>query len=75
MTPPRQKKFLDPIKLANIAHIDYMDPRFLSQYITHYRSIQSRFHTGVGLKNQRKLAKAIKNARFMALLPFVRYQK
>ncbi|MCB9809525.1 30S ribosomal protein S18 [Candidatus Peribacteria bacterium] len=73
--PPKPKKFIDPFELAGITHIDYKNPRLLSQYITHYRSIQSRFHTGVKLKNQKKLARAIKRARIMGLLPFVRYEK
>ncbi len=55
--------------------IDYKDPKLLAKYITYYRSIQSRFHTGVCLRMQKRLAKAIKRARIMGLLPTVRYEK
>lgn len=72
--PPRRKKYLDPLKLSGVEYIDYKDAALLSQYITYYRSIQSRFHTGVELKNQKRVASAIKKARQMALLPFVRYE-
>jgi len=75
MTPIKPKKFIDPFKLMKVNHIDYKDSKLLAGFITYYRSIQSRFHTGVSLKNQRKMATAIKNARFMALLPYVRYGK
>lgn len=75
MTPIKPKKFIDPFKLMNVDHIDYKDSKLLSGFITYYRSIQSRFHTGVNLKNQKKLSTAIKRARYMGLLPFVRYEK
>jgi small subunit ribosomal protein S18 len=71
--PPRPKKFICPFKLNGIEYIDYKDPKLLAQYITYYRSIQSRFHTGVSLKMQKQLASAVKKARIMGLLPFVRY--
>ena len=73
--PPRRKKYICPFKLAKVQHIDYKDVKTLSQYITFYRSIQSRFHTGVSPKMQRSLAQAIKRARHMGLLSFVRYKQ
>ena len=51
--------------------IDYKDPRMLQKYITaHGKMIPSRI-SFVSAKKQRELAKAIKNARFLALLPYV----
>jgi small subunit ribosomal protein S18 len=73
--PPRPKKFICPFCKSEAKHIDYKDPKLLAQYITYYRSIQSRFHTGVCLKHQKALASAIKKARQMALLGAVRYEK
>jgi small subunit ribosomal protein S18 len=72
--PPKPKKFLCPFKLSDINYIDYKDPKLLSHYITYHRSIQSRFRTGVSLKMQKQLAQAIKKARIMGLMPFVRYE-
>jgi small subunit ribosomal protein S18 len=73
--PPRPKKFLCPFKLKDINYIDYKDSKMLSEYITFYRSIQSRFRTGTSLKMQKQLARAVKRARFMGLLSYVRYVK
>lgn len=75
MTTVRPKKFICTMCKNGVKHIDYKDAATLSQFITFYRSIQSRFHTGICLKHQKKLANAIKKARIMGLLPFVRYEK
>ena len=73
--PPKPRKFICPFTRSGITHVDYKDPALLSQYITYYRSIQSRFRTGVSLRMQKKLSSAIKKARVMGLLPTVRYDK
>lgn len=73
--PPKPKKYICPFTRSGITHIDYKDAKLLSQFITYYRSIQSRFRTGVSLKMQKRLAVAVKRARQMALLPAVRYEK
>ncbi|MGE4443786.1 MAG: 30S ribosomal protein S18 [Candidatus Altimarinota bacterium] len=51
--------------------IDYKDVELLKKYITKFGKITPRYYTGVSLKNQKKLAIAIKRARMVALLPFV----
>lgn len=73
--PRRPVKFVCPFTKSGIKHIDYKDAKLLSQYITYYRSMQSRYYTGVSLKMQKRLANAIKKARVMGLLPSVRYEK
>ena len=73
--PPRPKKFICTFCKSGTNHIDYKNPKLLAGFITYYRSIQSRFHTGVCLKHQKQLASAIKKARSMALLAAVRYDK
>ena len=60
-----------PIEALGIKHIDYKDTTFLRQYITKFNKIVPRYYSDVALKNQRKLAQAIKRARYMALLPYV----
>jgi small subunit ribosomal protein S18 len=54
-----------------IKFIDYKDVELLKRYIGQSGKIAPRRLTGTSAKYQRQLAKAIKNARFMALLPFV----
>jgi small subunit ribosomal protein S18 len=55
----------------NIQHIDYKDTDILKKFLNPHARLLSRKRTGVSAKNQRKLANAVKRARFMALLPFV----
>lgn len=55
----------------NIQHIDYKDTDILKKFLNPHARLLSRKRTGVTAKNQRKLAAAVKRARFMALLPFV----
>ncbi len=53
-------------------NIDYKNVELLKKYITKFGKIVPRYYSGVTLKNQKKLSKAIKRARIMALLPFVK---
>ncbi len=55
----------------NIQHIDYKDVDVLKKFLNPHGRMLSRKKTGVSAGNQRKLAMAVKRARFMALLPFV----
>lgn len=53
-------------------NIDYKNVELLKKYITKFGKIVPRYYSGVSLKNQKKLAKEIKRARTMALIPFVK---
>ncbi len=55
----------------NVQEIDYKDVRTLRRFISSYAKIRPRRKSHVCSKHQRKLARAIKRARIMALLPFV----
>lgn len=50
--------------------IDYKDTELLQRYITEHARIRPRRTTGTCAKHQRALAKAIKRARHLALLPY-----
>lgn len=52
-------------------NIDYMDTRLLQRYISERGKIVPSRITAVSAKKQRELARAIKRARFLALLPYV----
>lgn len=58
-------------KQNGINHIDYKDTEILKRFINPHGRIMAKKKTGVCAKNQRKLANAIKLARFMGLLPYV----
>ncbi len=61
-----------PFKGPKAPVIDWKDVRLLSRYISERgKMIPSRI-TAVSQKKQRELAQAIKRARYMALLPYVR---
>ena len=60
-----------PFTAAGVRHIDYKDINTLNQFITERGKIIPRRITGVSAHHQSLLAKAIKRARHMALLPFV----
>lgn len=51
--------------------IDYKDIEYLSKFLTPQGQILSRRRTGFCTQCQRQLKKAIKQARQLALLPFV----
>lgn len=58
-------------KQNNIKHIDYKDIELLRRFLTPQGKIMPRKRTNVSAKNQRKLALAVKRARFMGLLPYI----
>ena len=65
------KKKVCPIDEAGVTHIDYKDTVFLKKFLTKFNRIIPRYYSGTSLRNQKKLAVAVKKARYMALLPYV----
>ncbi len=55
---------------TDVAYFDYKDFKTLQRYIDSYGQIESRKKTGLSESQQRHLARAIKRARHIALLPF-----
>ena len=51
--------------------IDYKDVKLLERYISERGKIVPSRITAVSTKKQRELSKAIKRARFMALIPYL----
>lgn len=66
-----RKKKRCPFVASGIKTIDYKDVETLSQFITGKGKILPKRITGVSHYYQKMLAKAIKKARHVALLPFV----
>ena len=62
-----------PLCANNVENVDYKDLETLKKYLDSFARISRKRATGVCAKHQRKLARAVKLARFMALLPFVAY--
>lgn len=54
-------------------YIDFKDVRLLLYFTDRFGRIKSRRYTGCTIAQQKNVARAIKNARIMGLLPFVKY--
>jgi len=66
---PREKYCL--FKKYGIKYVDYKNPTFLLKFINQQGKILPRSITGTSLKYQKRVAKAIKRARHLAILPFI----
>ncbi len=60
-----------PFSGANAQKIDYKDVKTLQRYVSERGKIVPSRITAVSAKKQRELARAIKRARNIALLPFI----
>lgn len=60
-----------PFTGANAPKIDYKDVKLLGRYVSERGKIVPSRITAVSAKKQRELARAIKRARFLALLPYL----
>ncbi len=69
-----KRKKTCPFSGENAPAIDWKDTRTLGRYISERGKIVPSRITAVSQKKQRELARAIKRARFMALLPYVRQE-
>ena len=59
-----------PFSGADAPAIDYKDVKLLQRYISERGKIVPSRITAVSAKKQRELSRAIKRARFLALLPY-----
>jgi ribosomal protein S18 len=54
----------------NVREIDFKDTELLRKFLSGLAKIKAKKRTGVCSSHQRKLAKAIKRARHLGLLPY-----
>jgi len=67
-----RRKKVCPFCADKLHKIDYKDANLLGKYISERGKIMPKRVTGVCAIHQRELATAIKRARIVALLPYVR---
>ncbi|CQD03392.1 30S ribosomal protein S18 [Mycobacterium lentiflavum] len=67
--PVEKKKNL--LSSLGVKHVDYKDITTLKIFLSERGRIRSRRVTGLTVQQQRQVATAIRNAREMALLPYV----
>ena len=60
-----------PFSGARAPKIDFKDVRLLQRFVSERGKMVPSRITAVSAKKQRELAKAIKRARFLALLPYI----
>ncbi|WP_433857561.1 30S ribosomal protein S18 [Streptomyces kronopolitis] len=60
----------NPLDAAGVTYIDYKDTDLLRRFLSDRGKIRSRRITRVSARQQRQLARAVRNAREMALLPY-----
>jgi len=64
----------DFFKQHGIKYIDYKDVEILKKFLNPQGRILPRRATGLSAKHQRDLARAVKRAREMGLLPYIIYE-
>ncbi len=71
----RRSRFQEAAKCRfcrdNISEVDYKDVQVLGKLMTQQGKLFSQKRSGNCAKHQRSCSKAIKRARFLALLPYV----
>ena len=66
----KERKKYCRFRRNHIRYVDYKNPDFLLKLLNDQGKIRPRRYTGTSLKYQKKIAQAVKRARFLALLPY-----
>ena len=66
----RSKKKVSPLTQERVEYVDYKDVNLLRRFMSDRAKIRARRVSGNDSQQQAEIAKAIKNAREMALLPY-----
>ena len=66
----RSKKKTSVLTQEKVEYVDYKDVNLLRRFMSDRAKIRARRVTGNDSQQQREVARAIKNAREMALLPY-----
>lgn len=61
-----------PVCEMGLRVLDYKDDRVLSRFITERGKILPSRLSGMCARHQRQLSRAVKRARYLALLPFIK---
>ena len=67
----RQQKTC-PFCESRVRFIDYKDDRMLGRFITDHGKILPSRLSGVCARHQRQLSTAVKRARYLAIIPYIR---
>jgi len=64
----RKNKFTDQIQ----TFADYKNIWLVRKFVSQWGRIVPRYYSGLPVQGQKRIALAVKRARFMALIPFVK---
>lgn len=66
----RAKKKVSPLTSDKVEYVDYKDTELLKRFMSDRAKIRARRVSGNDVQQQRVVARAVKNAREMGLLPY-----
>tara|TARA_B100001996_G_scaffold103348_1_gene77656 strand:- start:308 stop:823 length:516 start_codon:yes stop_codon:yes gene_type:complete len=66
-----RRKKISPLTIGKIEYVDYKDTDLLNKFLSERSKIKARHNSGNDAQQQRAVARAIKNAREMALMPYI----
>ncbi len=66
----RGKKKVSALTIAKVDYVDYKDTELLRKFVSERAKIKARRISGNDAGQQREVARAVKNAREMALIPY-----
>ena len=66
----RMKKKISVLNTEKVEYVDWKDVNLLRRFISDRAKVRARRVTGNDVQQQREIARAIKNAREMALIPY-----
>ena len=70
MSNNRNRKAYGKVCIPGTTFVDFKNVPLMKQYVSIHGRIKPRHYTKMPLVLQKRLARAIKQARFMALIPF-----
>ena len=62
----------DPLAEQGVRYVDYKDEKLLQRFLTERGKILPSRLSGISARHQRQISVAIKRARYLALLPYVK---
>ena len=66
-----RRKRVSPLTIAKLDYVDYKDTDLLNKFLSERSKIKARHNSGNDAQQQRAVARAIKNAPEMALMPYI----
>ena len=73
--PIYDEKIMEPELKVDMKKLHWRNPAYLAKFLTNHSTIKRRKYTGLDVESQKKVAKTIKHARALNILPSWSYLK